>query len=118
LEAVLEKYPRVVDLRLYTFADEGDTARVVAAKNPGDVGKTGDKAEAGAIHNAEIFFGKAKKTVTVVMPVRDRNGDPVAAARIVMDKFPGQTENSAISRARPIVKLMERQVQMSPEPFR
>lgn len=118
VEAALEEYSRVVDLRLYTLASESDTTTVVAAKNPDDVGSTGGQAEVGAIRNADIYFGKEKKTVTVVMPVRDRNGDPVAAARVVMEKFPGQTENSAIVRARPIIKLMEEQVRTSQEAFR
>jgi len=118
LEVALKAYPRVVDLRLYTLADEPDTTTVVAGKNPADVGSTGGKAELGAIRNADTYFGRGDHTVTVVMPVRDRNGDPVAAAQIVMDSFPGQTENNALVRARPIVKLMESRVELSTDPFR
>lgn len=118
LEAALEKYPRVVDLMLYTLENDGDTASVVASKNPNNVGSKGGTAESGALRDADIYVGKGKKTVTVVMPVRDRNGDPVAAARIVIDSFPGQTENNAIVRAKPIVNLMERHLQTTRDPFR
>jgi len=118
LEASLEKYPRVVDLQLYTLASEGNTTYVAAGKHPEDVGLQGGKAELGALRDADIYFGKTKKTAIVVMPVRDRNGDPVAAARIVIDSFPGQTENNAIARVKPIIKLMQKQVQTSQDPFK
>jgi hypothetical protein len=43
----------------------------------------------------------------VVVPLRDRNGDPVAALRLRMDSFPGQTQDNAIVRARPVVQFIE-----------
>ncbi len=117
LEAALAKYPRVVDLRLYAVQAGDDAIKAVACKNPQDVGAAGGTAEAGALRDADIYVGKSKKEVTVVMPVRDRNGDPVAAARIVMDSFPGQTDNNAIVRAKPVVQLMETLLQSSRDPF-
>jgi hypothetical protein len=114
----LEKYPRVVDLRLYTLGEEGAAASVVASKHPEDLGTLGGKAEVGAIRHGNMYFGKDKKKATVVLPVRDRNGDPVAAARIVLDSFAGQTENNAIVRAKPIVQLMEEEIATSREAFR
>jgi len=41
------------------------------------------------------------------MPLRDRNGDIVAAVRVTMKSFPGQTEENAVVRAMPIVKEMQ-----------
>ena len=41
------------------------------------------------------------------MPLRDRNGDAVAAVRFVMKSFRGQTEESALVRAMPILKSMQ-----------
>jgi len=116
LELALTKYSRVQDLRLYTLPPEGGAPRVVASKEASDVGLPGE-AEAVAIHSGHVSVGKTKKSVAVVMPLRDRNGDPVAAVRVVMDRFAGQTESTAISRARPIVKLMEYQIQTTKEPF-
>ncbi|MCU0770947.1 MAG: DUF1080 domain-containing protein [Verrucomicrobia bacterium] len=118
IEAALAKYPRVIDLRLYAPQTGSNTIRAVACKNPPDLGTPGGKAEVGAIRNADIYVGKGKQTVTVVMPVRDRNGEPAAAAQIVMDSFAGQTENNAIVRARPIVRLMETMLQSSQDPLR
>jgi hypothetical protein len=45
------------------------------------------------------------------MPLRDRNGDPIAATRLVMESFAGQTQQNALARARPIVKEMQARVQ-------
>jgi len=118
VQAALSKYSRVVDLQLYTLGRDGRTPSVVACKNPGDIGSPGGEAEQGAIRHGDIYVGKDKKTVTVVLPVRDRNGDPVAAARVEMERFPGQTENSAIVRAKPIVSLMEDQIGTSRDPFK
>jgi hypothetical protein len=117
LKAALDKYGRVVDLRLYVPAQDGLGTAVAASKHPEDAGMSGGKAEEGAIRDANIFVGKGQGTVTVVMPVRDRNGDPQAAAQIVMDSFPGQTDNNAVVRAKPIIKLMERMLQSSQDPL-
>ena len=44
------------------------------------------------------------------MPLRDRNGDIIAAARVVMQTFAGQTEENAIVRATPFVKEIQARV--------
>jgi hypothetical protein len=44
------------------------------------------------------------------LPIHDRNGDVVAALRVEMTSFPGQTENNALARATPIVKDIERRI--------
>jgi hypothetical protein len=42
------------------------------------------------------------------MPLRDRNGEPVAAVRFVMKSFKGQTEENALVRALPVLQDMQR----------
>jgi len=56
------------------------------------------------------FFGRLKSGIVVTLPVHDRNGEVVAALRVEMKSFPGQTENNALARALPIVKEMERRI--------
>ena len=51
------------------------------------------------IKQGEVYYGKEKDSVSVIMPLRDRNGDVIAAARVVMKPFAGQTEQNAIARA-------------------
>jgi len=43
----------------------------------------------------------------VALPLHDRNGEPIAAVKVVMKSFLGQTEKNAVARALPIVKQME-----------
>ena len=47
----------------------------------------------------------------MVQPLRDRNGEPIAAVRVVMKAFPGQIEQAVLQRANPIVKEMQFRVQ-------
>ena len=49
------------------------------------------------------------------MPLRDRNGETVAAARLTMESFIGQTEQNALARARPLVKQLQQRVQAEEE---
>lgn len=46
----------------------------------------------------------------MVQPLRDRNGEPIAAVRVTMTTFLGQTEQNALQRALPIVKYMQARV--------
>jgi hypothetical protein len=45
-----------------------------------------------------------------MMPIRDRNGDGVAAVRVIMRTFPGQTEQNAIARATPVIHAVQERV--------
>jgi len=47
--------------------------------------------------------------------LRDRNGDPIAAVRIHLNSFAGQTEQIALIRVTPIVKEMQLGVQTKAE---
>ena len=117
LAAALERYPRVVDLKLYVLDAGSDVPRATAAKDPAAVGSSGSNSELLALREASVSTGRSKGRVTVVMPVRDRNGEPVAAARVVMDSFPGQTDDNALVRARPVVDVIEQMVAPSLDPF-
>jgi hypothetical protein len=105
----LVKYPRLVGLKVYLLDDKGEP-RIAASKEAKDLGEAGGNPEKTAITSGTIFYGKSKETVSVVQPLRDRNGDPIAAVRLTMTSFLGQTEQSALQRALPIVKSMQAQV--------
>ena len=53
------------------------------------------------------YYRKDKSAVYITMPLRDRNGDAVAAVRFVMKKMPVQTEENALVRAMPMLKQMQ-----------
>jgi hypothetical protein len=107
---MMTKYPRLLGLKVYTLDGKGE-ARLVASKNQKEVGTFGGKVEKETITQGHIFYGKDKKSVSVVMPLRDRDGEPMAAVRLNMESFTGQTEQNALARAIPIVKQMQARVQ-------
>ena len=108
--AMLEKYPRLRGLKIYTLDANGEP-KTVASKTENEIGSPGGKVEKDCINSGTMYYGKDKKTVSIVMPLRDRNGDPIAATRLVMESFAGQTEQNAFARAIPIVKEMQARVQ-------
>lgn len=105
---VLKKYPRLLALKVYVAKDQAP--RLIASGNEKELGQPGGKTEQEVISTGQTFYGKEKDSVSVIVPVRDRNGEPLAAARVVMKSFPGQTEQNAIVRAMPVVKEIQRQV--------
>ena len=111
LREFMKKYPRLLDLKIYVPGKEPKTSRLIASKDAKEIGQTGGKAEADVIGQGAIYYGKEKGSVSVTMPLRDRNGESIAAARVIMRAFPGETENTAIARARPIVKEMQARIE-------
>lgn len=109
---VLERHSRLLGLKLYMAGDTPESTRVVASKDESEKGKPGTHVEADILKQGVTYYGKNKGNVTVTMPVRDRNGDIIAAARVVMRTFPGQTEKNAVERAAPIVRDIQKRVQM------
>jgi hypothetical protein len=110
LRALVKKYPRMINLKIYAPGKEPGTTRVVASKSEQEIGEAGGKTEQAVIGTGQIYYGKEKDSVSVIMPLRDRNGDTVAAARVVMQTFAGQTEENAIVRATPIVKDIQARI--------
>jgi hypothetical protein len=112
IQNVLQQEPRLLGLRLYT-PDKDGIPHVIASKDPTEVGKAGTASEQGAINKGATYFGRGKGTVAVTMPLEDRNGEPIAALRIEMDAFPGETQDTAILRARVIEQMMQAQIMSS-----
>jgi hypothetical protein len=106
----LKKYPRLLGLQVYVLGDEPKTPRLLASKNTNEVNRAGGKVEQDVIEQGAPYYGKEKEFVSVVLPLRDRNGDPVAAVRVIMSTFAGQTEQNAFARALPIVREMQSRV--------
>jgi hypothetical protein len=114
LQDLMTKYPRLHDLKIY-MPDAENQPRVVAAKILKDVGTLGDKAQQAAIVSNKVFVAKTRFDVSVLLPLRDRNGDTMGAVAVTMDTFRGQTEESAINRALPIVQAIEERGKSSEE---
>jgi hypothetical protein len=106
----LKKYPRLLGLQVFVPGVDPKTSRLIASKNTNEVGRAGGKVEPDVIAQGTTYYGKEKDSVTVVMPLRDRNGDPVAAVRVIMKSFAGQTEQNVTARALPIIREMQGRV--------
>jgi 3-keto-disaccharide hydrolase len=106
---MMEKYPRILKLRIYTLNDKGGP-QIIASNHEQDIGQPGTNAEKGAITSGTVFFGRGKGNVAVTMPLTDRNGNPVAAVRVELRSFFGETQDTAVTRARIIVDKMQARV--------
>ncbi len=109
VDSMMRKYPRILKLRVYTLNDKGQP-QIIASNDEKEIGQPGTDAETGAITTGTVYFGRGKGFVAVTMPLTDRNGDPVAAARVELKSFFGETQDSAVDRARIIVKEMQARV--------
>jgi hypothetical protein len=107
---VSKKYSRLLGLQVYVSGDDPKTSRLLASTNTNEVGRVGGKVELDVIGHGTTYYGKEKGSVSVVVPLRDRNGDPVAAMRVIMKTFAGQTEQNAWARALPVVREMQGRV--------
>jgi hypothetical protein len=99
--------PGLGELRLVAGSGDAGAER----KDPGEIER--DVAE-----NGKLYYGKEDGVVSVVAPIRDRNGDPVAAVRMRMEAFAGQTQNNALARVQPIVRRLSSQVREVEDLFR
>jgi hypothetical protein len=109
VQSILKKEPRILGLRIYTLDDQG-RPRIAASKDEREIGRPGTDAEKAAITEGKVYFGRGKGTVAVTLPLRDRNGDPMAAVRVQLKSFLGETQDTAINRATMILKQMQAQV--------
>jgi hypothetical protein len=103
----MKQYPRVLGLKLFMVPPKATEARLVASDDLTPIGQPGEKCDADVIKRGVNYYRKDKDMVTITLPLRDRNGDPVAAVRLSMKTFPGQTEDNALVRAMPILKSMQ-----------
>jgi hypothetical protein len=110
---LLKRYPRLLDLKIYVAPTNGAAPKLVATKKGAEPDRPAGEVEYSVITNGTSYYGydKEKGYAAVTMPLRDRNGDIIAAARVVMKSFVGQTEQNALGRATPLVKEIQGKVQ-------
>jgi len=106
---LLKEQSRILGLEIYTLDDKGQP-RITASKDEKEIGQPGSEAEKAVITGSKIYIVRGKGTITVTLPLHDRNGDPVAAIRVKLDSFFGETQDTAITRASMIVKGIQSQV--------
>jgi len=117
LKDALIKFDRLVGLTIFAAGTNGPVPEAIASKDASEVGTPAPVAEQDVINRAKIYHLKSNGRVTVIMPMRDNNGEAIAAVRVVMKALPGQTEKNAIARAQPVVKYMESRLVRTGELF-
>jgi len=110
IREAMERYDRVEKLIVFTQPPNGGELKAMAASDPADIGKPAADVEKDVLKRSKVYHSKITKTVTMTLPLHDSNGETIAAVRIVMKSFPGETEKTAITRAVPVIKLMEKRV--------
>jgi hypothetical protein len=115
VQDAIKKYPRLQRLKISASTAVGAEPKVIASSDPADLGKPAKTEATDVIARGVIYHGQDKGNVHVTMPLKDSNGDSIAAVEVVMKAFPGQTEKNAIARALPIVKQLEARVRNAAE---
>jgi hypothetical protein len=110
IRKAMKDYPRLLGMQIFSTTSDRAELHLVASSDPAEVGRAAGPVEKDVISRAIVYGGKENKKFLITMPLRDRNGDPIAAVRFILEAFPGQTEDNAAARARPIVKEMETRV--------
>lgn len=109
LRRMKENYPRVEALKVYARTPENQTLRIVASTDEHELGNVAGETEPMVFEKNATFYGKLDAdSVVVTLPLHDRNGDVIAALRVELKSFLGQTERNAVARAQPIVREMEK----------
>jgi hypothetical protein len=107
---IIKKYPRLLGLKVYANKNPGLPV-IIGCMNEHDFGAAGTKAEEDVIQNGSIFYLKESKYVEITLPLRDRNGDVVAALAVKMRSFKGETQSTAVARAVIVKKAVEEQIE-------
>ena len=110
---MLATYSRLRGLKIIAPKKEGDASTMVVfgSKNEADIGQPGAEVHQNVFTRESIYYAKGTENVTVVMPLRDRNGEMLGAVELTMESFFGQMESNAIGRAMPIVKAIQTRIQ-------
>ena len=106
VDRTLAAQPRILGLQIYTLGTNGSTS-ILASKFPEERGQPGTDAELSAIKDGQVFFGREHDAVLITLPLHDRNGDYIAAVRLKLASFFGETQDNAVTRAHLIIKVME-----------
>ncbi|MGZ4963068.1 MAG: family 16 glycoside hydrolase [Limisphaerales bacterium] len=112
VKETMEKFPnkKLLGIKLYV-PQSSDKPRVIAATDPKDMNQEGGDYEIKTFKGANGFCTKSKKLIELTLPLRDRNGEVAAVVKIAMKPFPGETQDAAWGRCKPIQEAMEDRLQ-------
>lgn len=106
----IKRYDRLISLSICSTSSRRKDLHVVASSQAERVGDPAGETAGKVIAENVPYVAKSGGKVIATLPLRDRNGDPIAAVRVEMESFPGQTDQNAVTRAAPVVKRMQARV--------
>ncbi len=109
IDDMMERYPRLIGLKIFA-QDSANELRVIASNDKKQLKEPAAKVEHDVVDTGNPYYARGKETASVIMPLKDRNGETVGVLRVILNPFPGQTERNALSRALPIVKAIEARI--------
>jgi hypothetical protein len=113
----MSDFGRLVGLKIYAAAPGTDEVHLVASSAEEALGVAAGRIEAEVAREGTVYHGKERGVASVVLPLRDRNGDPVAALRVQMKSFVGQTRDNALVRAKAVADRLSREVKSRDDLF-
>jgi hypothetical protein len=111
VKEMMEKYPKKNILGLKIYSMQADKPRVIAATNAKEMNEEGGDFELKTIKGANGFCTRDKNQIDILLPLRDRNGEVAAAVKFALKPFPGETQDAAWGRCKPIQATMEDRMQ-------
>ncbi|MCB1125907.1 MAG: hypothetical protein KDM81_05385, partial [Verrucomicrobiae bacterium] len=106
----IQRYDRLISLAICSTTSTRKDLHVVASSEADRVGEPAGEMAGKVLAENVPYVAKRSGNVVAMLPLHDRNGDPIAAVRVEMKSFPGQTDKNAFVRAAPIVKRMQARV--------
>lgn len=104
-----QRYPRVPALTIFATSSQRPGLHIVASTREADLGQEAGKYETQCLRENTPLAGRGTGRMIVTLPLHDRNGEAVAALRIELRTFPGQTAANAVAQAQPIARLIQSQ---------
>ncbi len=109
VEEIMRRFPALQTLEIYASKDAGMPV-IIGDPDHSKLGVAGTKVEADVIEHATVYYLKYQKYVEVTLPLRDRNGDVVAALKVRMKAFPGETQATAVGKATVVKQVIEKRI--------
>ncbi len=107
VQDVMKKYPRILGMRVLASTAKRPELHVVASTDENQLGQAATQGEQDTQKKDLPHAGKSKGRMRVAMPIHDKNGDAFAVVHMELESFTGQTDENAISRAMPIVRMIQ-----------
>jgi hypothetical protein len=108
---MMEKYTKKKLLGMKIYAMQANKPRVIAATNLKEMNAEGGDFEVKTLKGANGFCTRSKQIIEILLPLRDRNGEVAAAVKFELKPFPGETQEAAWGRCKPLQAAMEDRLQ-------